>query len=79
MAQEIFKNPNTLTFTVEVTVPAEQAEDFADAMTGDDDDVILAAEAGIRALDLDEVELLIPSVTVVKDALRQFGQESHSL
>jgi len=68
------------TFSVEVSVPAEQAEELRDAMTGDDDDVFLVAEAAIRELGgLDEVELRVPGAGDVRDSLRNFGQANHSL
>lgn len=38
----------TIRFTVEVAVPAEHARAYLDAMTGNDDDVLLAAEIAMR-------------------------------
>lgn len=40
--------PDAITLKLEVTIPLELADAFADAMTGHDDDVILAAETAIR-------------------------------
>jgi hypothetical protein len=38
----------TIVLHVEVRLPAEQARTFLEAMTGNDDDVLLAAERGMR-------------------------------
>lgn len=38
----------TVRFAIEVEVDLTQAADFAEALTGNDDDVILAAETAIR-------------------------------
>lgn len=35
-------------FEIEIAVPLTQADRFADALTGNDDDVILAAETAMR-------------------------------
>ena len=37
-----------VSFGIEVRVPFSQAEDFARRMTGDDNDIVLAAERALR-------------------------------
>lgn len=47
-----------LRLTVEIRLPRHQAEAFAEAMTGNDDDVLLAAETAMRErLGDEELEL----------------------
>jgi hypothetical protein len=73
-----------VTFTVEVAVPLSDADNFRAALTGDDNDVVLAAERAIRqrlddVRDADagaqagdeEVELRIEDEGVVKEALSE--------
>lgn len=77
---------NSVIFTLEVEVPAEQATAFASSMTGNDDDVILAAETAIRRrLEHEiaypdepdvEVEIGCPDERDVTSALRTFGENS---
>ena len=44
----VYANEEQVCFNVEVRVPFALAEAFAAAMTGDDEDVILAAETAMR-------------------------------
>jgi hypothetical protein len=51
-------------FGVEIRVPFSQAAQFAELLTGNDDDILLAAEQGIRnrlemGADTEEVELVL--------------------
>jgi hypothetical protein len=39
---------HSVRFMIEVEVDLEQAADFAEALTGNDDDIVLAAETAIR-------------------------------
>lgn len=79
--QKIDERGDRITFYVEVSVASMDAEAFAEAITGDDDDIMLAAEEAMRSrLDgRDETELLIPDNIGVKDALRRFGQANFHL
>jgi hypothetical protein len=72
MQQINYEGRASLTFMVEVTVPATQAEEFARGLTGNDDDIILAAEAAIREHGdghTYDVELLVPDIERVQTAL----------
>jgi hypothetical protein len=68
------------TFYVQVDVPLDQAGQFADAMTGNDDDILLAAERGIRdklemGEEMEEVELSYgPDEDAVKARLEEIGR-----
>lgn len=83
--QEITKTRGgTIIFQLEVEVPAAEAEAYAKAMTGNDDDVILAAEKAMRNRladsDVDsEIELYVPESERVQDKLTRYGQEAHRL
>jgi hypothetical protein len=76
----------SIIFNVEVEIRAEQAEAFAGAMTGNDDDIFLAAETAMRErvgrvydVESEELEVGIPDESDVRDALRRFGQENTHL
>lgn len=66
-------------FAVEVSVPFSQSAAFAEALTGNDDDIILAAEHAVRAriaevdirhdLTGEEVELAIVREDIVRPFL----------
>jgi hypothetical protein len=84
--QSIMETGSSVTFTMEVEVPAEQVEAFREAMTGDDDDIILAAETAMRErvgrsydVDFEEVEIGVPSEADVKEALRSYPQRRQGL
>lgn len=68
-------------FFIEVSVPSSQANEFAEQMTGMDDDIVLAAEKAMRALltqhdDMEAVELSLPSKrSRAEDALRSVGTD----
>lgn len=76
-----------VTFNIEVVVPFDQAADFHAALTGDDNDIVLAAEAGMRArledvrspgdFHEEEVELFVPEQGQVKEALHEALSEYH--
>ena len=73
-----------MTFSVDVSVPADEAETFAQTLTGNDDDAFLAAERALRRRmgkeDVDsEIELIVPEQNRVKDRLRAFGEENFRL
>lgn len=85
MGQFISKTRNgMIVFNVDVNVPQEQAGAFAEAMTGNDDDIVLAAERAIRdrLSDVDvrydltdeEVELGVPDESDVKHALEHYAR-----
>lgn len=81
MEQDVAVTPRTVTFAVECRVPVEQAEAFAKAMTGNDDDIVLAAETAMRErvgrvydVELEEVELGVPDEREVKRVLRETGE-----
>lgn len=62
-----------LSFTIQLDlhIPPSSAAAFAEAMTGDDNDVILAAETAIRErLNVDEVEQVEISVDDNEDAVK---------
>jgi hypothetical protein len=61
---ETDKTAAVVRFTVQVDVPFHQAEAFAEALSGHDDDVILAAETAMRErlgrTDGAEIEIYTP-------------------
>lgn len=72
MQQITYSGRASLTFMVEVTVDASQADSFARGLTGNDDDIILAAEYAIREHGNGgcfDVELLVPDQENVQQAL----------
>lgn len=76
MQQIHYEGRASLTFMVEVTVGADQAATFARGLTGDDDDIILAAEHAIREHGdghTYDVELLVPELERVQTALADLG------
>lgn len=68
-----------LYFSIEVGVPFGQAAEFAETLTGDDRDVVLAAETAMRErleesrspgdYFEDEVELSVPNLDAVRTSL----------
>lgn len=84
--QEVEERRDSVTFRLELRVYAHQAEAFAAAMTGNDDDVILAAETAMRErigrvydVELEELELRVPEEAKVEEALRYTGQSQPPL
>lgn len=84
--QSMVETGASVSFAVEVKVPAEQVEAFAGALTGNDDDIILAAETAMRErvgrvydVELEEIEARIPAEPDVKAALRSHPQRRQGL
>lgn len=76
MQQIHYEGRASLTFMVEVQVPAAQAGAFARGLTGNDDDIILAAEHAIREHGdghTFDVELLVPDQERVESALEDLA------
>jgi hypothetical protein len=70
---------NDISFGVEIRVPQAQAKAFAALLTGNDDDVILAAETAIRETlgrdwQNEEVEIVTgPDRNQLREQLVEFG------
>lgn len=67
---DLYTDGERVRFLVEVSVPAEQGEDFADALTGNDDDILLAAEEAMRSLMESHGEEVELSIVPVGEKLR---------
>jgi hypothetical protein len=86
MQQIVERQGSSIIFILDVEVPAHQAAAFEAAMTGNDDDIFLAAETAMRErvgrsydVELEELELGVPDEASVKRALHRAGEKhAHS-
>jgi hypothetical protein len=79
---KVIESREVISFSLTVEVPLTQARQFAVAMTGNDDDIVLAAETAMRdiveeMIDSEEperLEISFPNESYARDFLHNHGK-----